>query len=222
MAPCSGIAAEREEKAMDDPALKSCADFTGALASKAPTPGGGGAAALTGELCAALCAMAARLTLGKKKVAAAEGEVFQIAERAEALRRCFLALMAGDEAAFAPLSRVYAMEKTAPGYEATRRAASLAACLPPLEMLRRCGEVLPLLERMYAIGNPMLMSDVGCAAALCAGAMRAASMNVYVNTRSLKGDGEADRINRETGALLKEFVPRAEKLSAAVTEYLEG
>lgn len=89
-------------------------------------------------------------------------------------------------------------------------------------MLRRCGEVLPLLERMHAIGNPMLMSDVGCAAALCAGAMRAASMNVYVNTRSLKGDGEADRINRETGALLKEFVPRAEKLSAAVTEYLEG
>ena len=150
---------------MDDPALKSCADFTGALASKAPTPGGGGAAALTGALCAALCAMAARLTLGKKKFAAAEGEVFQIAERAEAL---------------------------------------------------------PLLERMHAIGNPMLMSDVGCAAALCAGAMRAASMNVYVNTRSLKGDGEADRINRETGALLKEFVPRAEKLSAAVTEYLEG
>ena len=44
-----------------------CAQFAAQLASKAPVPGGGGAAALIGALAAALGAMAARLTVGKKK-----------------------------------------------------------------------------------------------------------------------------------------------------------
>ncbi len=44
-------------------------EFVSALASEAPTPGGGGAAALCGALAAALCAMASRLTAGRKKYA---------------------------------------------------------------------------------------------------------------------------------------------------------
>ena len=41
--------------------------FTDALASKAPTPGGGGASAMAGALAAALGSMVAHLTIGKKK-----------------------------------------------------------------------------------------------------------------------------------------------------------
>ena len=41
--------------------------FTEELMSKAPTPGGGGTAALIGSLAAALAAMATNLTIGKKK-----------------------------------------------------------------------------------------------------------------------------------------------------------
>ena len=66
----------------------------------------------------------------------------------------------------------------------------------------------------------MLLSDVGCAAALCAGAMRAAEQNVLVNTRSLKNDGEAEKLSRQASALVLEYIPRAEAVSNKVKEYL--
>ena len=44
---------------------KSCADFAAVLASKAPVPGGGGAAALVGALGTALCSMVGNLTVGQ-------------------------------------------------------------------------------------------------------------------------------------------------------------
>lgn len=47
---------------------KSCLDFTEILASKAPVPGGGGAAALVGALGIALCSMVGNLTVGRKKI----------------------------------------------------------------------------------------------------------------------------------------------------------
>ena len=43
---------------------QSCREFSEALASKAPVPGGGGAAALIGALAAALGSMAVNLSLG--------------------------------------------------------------------------------------------------------------------------------------------------------------
>ena len=49
----------------------SCAQFLAQLASKAPTPGGGGTAALAGAAGVALGNMVGCLTTGKKKYAAA-------------------------------------------------------------------------------------------------------------------------------------------------------
>lgn len=46
----------------------SCAQFLAQLASKAPTPGGGGTAALVGAAGVALGNMVGCLTTGKKKV----------------------------------------------------------------------------------------------------------------------------------------------------------
>ena len=43
--------------------------FVEALASKAPTPGGGGASAYAGALASALASMVGNLTVGKKKYA---------------------------------------------------------------------------------------------------------------------------------------------------------
>ena len=50
-------------------------EFTISLSSKDPVPGGGGAAALTGALGAALGGMVANLTIGKPKYADVEDEI---------------------------------------------------------------------------------------------------------------------------------------------------
>ena len=49
---------------------QSCKDFAALLSSKAPVPGGGGAAALAGALGVALCSMVGNFTTGKTKYAA--------------------------------------------------------------------------------------------------------------------------------------------------------
>lgn len=72
---------------------KSCREFTQVLASKAPVPGGGGAAALVGALGTALCSMAGNLTLGRKKYAAYEPDIRRMLEAGEVIRTRLLELV---------------------------------------------------------------------------------------------------------------------------------
>ena len=88
--------------------------FTEALASNAPTPGGGGAAALVGAVGAALGHMVGALTVGKKKYAAVEAELTACMERIDALRLRLLELVQRDADCFAPLARAYGMAKDDP------------------------------------------------------------------------------------------------------------
>ena len=207
---------------MPDLIAKSCADFAYALASSEPTPGGGGAAALTGVLAAALGAMAARLSAARKKDPAARAELEERVQTADALRQRLLSLIDWDAAGFAPLAAAYAIPKDDPARPEKLREASLAACMAPLEMLRCCGETALLLEELSGRVSPLLLSDVGCAAALCRGALESAAMNVWVNTRGLPGDPEARALNEETGAILESALPRTEAVAAAVRGKLQG
>ena len=54
---------------------RSCEEFVEVLASSAPVPGGGGAAALVGAVGTALGNMVGSLTVGKKKYADVEEEM---------------------------------------------------------------------------------------------------------------------------------------------------
>ena len=58
-----------------DMTMESCRTFVEVLASNAPAPGGGGAAALVGAIGTALGNMVGSLTVGKKKYADVEGEI---------------------------------------------------------------------------------------------------------------------------------------------------
>ena len=57
--------------------------FVSELASKAPVPGGGGAAALGGAVGSALGGMVGNLTVGKKKYADVEERVLQVLSEAD-------------------------------------------------------------------------------------------------------------------------------------------
>ena len=66
----------------------------------------------------------------------------------------------------------------------------------------------------------MLISDVGCGALLCRAALEAASLNVFVNTKTLSDRAFAEATEAECDVLLGEWCPRAEACAAKVMAHI--
>lgn len=186
--------------------------FLETLASSAPTPGGGGAAALCGALGIALGNMVGNLTLGKKKYADVQEDIAELNAKAEALRAGFVALVDADAEAFAPLSRAYSIPKDDPARDEIMEPALLRAAEAPLEIMRKCAEALELISGYAAKGSALAISDAGCAAALCGAAMEAAALNVKINTKSMKNRAVADNINAEMNELLQKYFALSQEI----------
>ena len=201
---------------------KSCADFAAVLASKAPVPGGGGAAALVGALGTALCSMVGNLTVGSKKYAQYEADVKRMLEKGAAVQERLLDLVDKDAEAFEPLSKAYSIPKDDPKHDETLEAATKFACEAPVEMMKACCEAIELLEEMLEKGSVTLVSDVGCGALCCAAALESASMNIFVNTKTLLDREAAAKLDDQADAMLREYMPRARKVADEVNRRLRG
>lgn len=164
--------------------------------------------------------MAARLTAGRKKYADRAGQLDEITRRADELRRRLLALIVEDAEGFAPLAAAYSLPKDNPKNAAILRDAVLKACEAPAEMLRCSAAAVELLEQARLLSSPLLLSDVGCGAALARAAITSAAMNVFVNTKMLPGDPESEYRKEEALRLRAEFLPRAEAIAEFVTARL--
>lgn len=198
------------------------AEFINLLASDAPAPGGGGAAAVAGALGTALSHMVGALTVGKKKYAPVEPEIRALMDRCDALQRELLEQVQADEEGFRPLAQAYGIPKDDPGREEILERASADACQAPLRIMELCGESLEAAAVLAEKGSRLAVSDAGCAAALLRGAMESASLNVFVNTRTMKDRGRADELNRRCQDLLDRGVPLAGRILQAVRAELGG
>lgn len=176
--------------------------FLADLASSAPTPGGGGAAALCGALAIALGNMVGNLTLGKKKYAAVQEDIAALNTKAEALRADFVALIDADAEAFAPLSKAYGIPKDDPMRADVMETALLKAVQPPMEIMRKCVKALDVISEYAAKGSALAISDAGCAAALARAAADAAALNVRINTKSMTDHKVANHLNVEANSLV--------------------
>ena len=205
------------EKMMDG----SCTAFADALAAKVSVPGGGGAAAYAGALAVALMSMVGNFTTGKKKYAAFEEDVQRMLSRGEELRARLLELVDEDAKAFFPLSEAYGIPKEDPTRAERLEAATKAALAAPLEMMRCIAEVVELLEEMGEKGSRLLISDVGCGAALAASALRSASLNVFINTKSLADRDFAVSVEEEADSLLAS-ADRADAVYSQVAAQIRG
>jgi formiminotetrahydrofolate cyclodeaminase len=201
---------------------KSCEEFARLLAAREPIPGGGGAAALVGALGAALCSMVGNYTSGKKAYAAVEDDVQRLLVQATDVRMRLLQLVEEDAEAFAPLSACYALPKDDPTRPAKIEETTKWACSAPLETMRQVCRAIELLEEMGEKGSRMLLSDVGCGALLCQAALEAASLNVFVNTKSLSDRTFAEMTEAECDEMLAEYLPRAQACAQMVTARLRG
>lgn len=90
---------------------KSVQVFIDELASKAPTPGGGSAAAVMGAQAAALISMVCNLTIGKPKYAEVEVEMKVLLEKSEALRETLTGMIKADVDVFDRLMATYGLPK---------------------------------------------------------------------------------------------------------------
>lgn len=209
---------------MDKMTTKPCDIFLSELASKSAVPGGGGASALVGAVGVALGNMVGSLTTGKKKYAAVEEDIQSLNTRAEELRLALEALVTRDAEVFEPLSKAYSLPKNTPeelAYRETVMEEVLnAACAVPMEIMEKCCEALELIEEYSEKGSVMAVSDAGCGAVFCKAALQAASLNVFINTKSMKNRGIALALNEKAEQLLEEYCPRADIVFEAVTAKL--
>ena len=204
----------------------SCEDFLESLASKAPVPGGGGAAALVGAAGVALGNMVGSLTVGKKKYAAVEADLRTLNARAEALRRRLEALVQADAEAFMPLAAAYGLPKETPEQQAHKAAvleqALDGACAVPLETMEACCDGIALAQEYAAKGSALAVSDAGCAALFCKAALQASGLNVSINTKLMADRAHAEALNAKADALLAQYVPLADTLYEKMATQLRG
>ena len=190
------------------------AAFVDTVASDAPAPGGGSAAALAGSVGAALTAMVAALTQGRKKYAAYAERADAVRTEADILRRQLTDVMDRDTLAFRLVSDAFAMPRETDEQKAARSAAiqaGLKECTrTPLEMMELTGRAVDLASSLLDGFNDTAASDLGVAFLSLAAGLQGAWLNVLINVNSLK-DADFAAAARERGQqILDRSLPLAE------------
>ena len=180
--------------------------FLDELASKASTPGGGGAAAVSGAMGAALISMVANFTIGKKGYEEVEGEAKDILAKSEDLRAKLTDAIKDDVDVFNRVMAAYGMPKETDEEKAARsteiQAALKEATDVPLECARLCHAVIKLSQPIADKGNNNVISDAGVAVLAGYAGLRSAALNVYINIGGIKDQEFADDRRKQLETLL--------------------
>jgi glutamate formiminotransferase/formiminotetrahydrofolate cyclodeaminase len=172
-------------------------------------------------MAAALVAMVARLTIGRKKYAAAEAKMMKLAVRADELRLAFSDAVHKDAAAFEAVMKAMKMPKETGKQKAARdkalQTATLAAAREPLAGAGLAVETLGLAVTAAELGNPNALSDAGTAAALARASLQGAALNVRINVHGLGKNATGVKLLKELRALEKK-VPA---LDAKVQKFIQ-
>ena len=200
------------------------AEFVDLLASDAPAPGGGSAAALEGALGAALTAMVCGLTVGKKKYAEFQELAEEAQKKATDLKARFVDVMDRDTEAFNVVSAAFGMPKETDEEKAARSAAiqkGLEGCTKtPFEMMELAVETLELTASILGKSNDSAASDLGVSALSLRAAVQGAWLNVLINIGSLKNKELAADYQAKGEALLAKALPLADQIYDTVVKSL--
>ena len=195
-----------------DMTMETCRKFVEVLASDAPAPGGGGAAALVGAIGTALGNMVGSLTVGKKKYAEVEAEIIELKAKCDALQTELLNQVEADEVNFLPLAKPYGIPKDDPNRDTIMEEATLIACSTPVKIMELCCQAIDYIAVFAAKGSRLAVSDAGCGAVICKSALQAASLNVFINTKTLKNREKAEEMNAYCLKMLAEYGAKADDI----------
>lgn len=183
---------------------KPATQFLSELSSNAPVPGGGGASAAVGAFAAALGMMVTNLTIGKKKYADYEEEVKAVRDCLEGLRDQLIDLVDGDAVAFEPLSKAYSIPKDDPERDTIMENALYEASVVPMSIMETVLAAAKELEVLVEKGSKLAVSDVGVGILFAQAAIEGASLNVYINTKSMKDRERAAALDAKADAIIAE------------------
>ncbi len=193
--------------------------FVGRVASPSPTPGGGSVAAHAGALAAALAQMVAGLTIGRKKYAAVDDSMKEIAAESAALRRTLSSLAVLDAEAYERVRDAYRLSSETPEASAQRTTAIhnalYGAADTPLETARAAVRVAALAATVAKQGNQNAVSDATVAALLAEAACRGALWNVRINVKALRDEGADVGSGSRAEALITESLALGQEVSAS-------
>lgn len=178
----------------EDDSLQS---FLASLSSSAATPGGGAGAALAVAIGAALVAMTAKLSTGRR-FQSVQGDMQRVAERCDVIRPEALGLMEADARVYDRVMAAYTLPRdTEEAREDRAREISLAAeqaSRIPLKVAGVACEVIALAREVASKGNPNVSSDAGAGASFARTAIRICEMNVHANLPAIKDESIRDEL----------------------------
>ena|SRR5690348_15457454 len=191
--------------------------FSDDLASDAPVPGGGSAAAYAGALGAALTAMVARIAT-KRKPDAALGEYIAAVDN---LRGDFLRLVDDDSAAYGRVAQAMKLPRSTDEEKRARterlQAALLAASRVPLEVAKTSRRLLEACEQGMSTAPDAAVSDIGVGALMAEAALRGAAMNVMINLSSVKDPAQVKALSED----LDRAIEGADAQRQRITDFVE-
>ena len=199
-------------------ATVSIEDFAGALASRSPVPGGGSCAAVILALSAALVAMSAQFTIGRRRFRSVQPVMDRLITETESIRTEALDLIETDACTYTQLVDAYKMPRESPEEIAARdrciAEAALAASEVPATVARFALAVIGLAELAIENGNPHLRSDAAAGACLARSVIQICQMNIRANI-GLVNDKSSKADLGQTWTDIAEGLPRADAAVAA-------
>jgi glutamate formiminotransferase / formiminotetrahydrofolate cyclodeaminase len=197
------------------------ASFIEELAAPTPTPGGGSAAAYAGAMGAALVAMVAGVTIGKKKYADVEAEMQAIRVVAENLRKELTQAVDDDASSFEVLMATFKLPKETDEQKEARQSAIIKATLNaahvPLHVAEDAVKVMELALKCAKHGLQNAMSDAMSGFAMSRAALTAAGYNVRININSLEDKSAGEKALNE----LADLESKADKLEAEINAVMK-
>jgi glutamate formiminotransferase/formiminotetrahydrofolate cyclodeaminase len=196
--------------------------FVDEVSSDSPAPGGGSVAALAGSLAAALSAMVANLTVGKRQYAAVWKELAGVAERAQEVKAALVRAVDEDTEAFNGVMAAMRLPKTTPEEQQARAKAVeegyQQAARVPLETARLGLEAIELAGEVAHKGSVNSASDAGVAALVGRAGVEGAALNVLINLASVRDETFKADCRRSVQGL----VARASELSEQIVAHVKG
>ena len=174
-------------------------EFSEALASSNPTPGGGSAAAVALSQSAALTIMVADITIGRDKWQNGWVSAELAKKVATPLLEEGFVLANKDTDSFLRVMDSFKLPKNNDDEMASRKQAitdaTYQASIVPLQTAKVALELLLTLEELATFGNANAVTDVAVASLLASAACKGALFNVEINAISLPTELSADLLS---------------------------